>query len=674
LLRTSRSCSVAVKTYIAYTSVLLALVATSTSARAELSSQDLKQLSVEQLMNVEVTSVSRSTESIGDAAAAVTAVSGEEIDRSGATSIPQALRFVPGINVAQQNSNAWAVSSRGFSSINSEKLLVLSDTRSIYTPLYSGVFWDVQDYLMADIDRIEVIRGPGASLWGSNAVNGVINITTKSARDTQGTYLEGSAGTEERANVAARYGGQLSNGAYYRVFGKYFDRDDTYHPNTTQSDSWRMGHGGFRADWSANQQDHFTAQGDVYSGDVGHLAPSVNIIGRPGPQGALRVDVSGYNLLGRWQRDLARDSDMQLRAYVDHTHRNDPSYRDELYTADIDFQHRFPLADIHDVTWGANFRYTDNRNEGKGVFAVDPATSHDQLFGAFVQDQIALTQKLHVTIGSKFEHNDFSGFETQPSIRAAWTPSSRQTWWAAISRAVRVPTRLERDIDIDVSDPAGNPIVRLLGNRDFNSEKLLAYELGYRVQATSALFVDLAAFDNQYRDLASLEIGTPFIDPRDGRTVIPIINSNLTDARAQGIESLVTYSPLNFWRLTANYSYLDLSMDPHGSDLNRGRFLAGATPRHQFGLRSVMDIDNNWQLDLQARSVSAIRSLPEIVSGEGLPGYTELDVRVAWQISPSTQLSLVGQNLLHHYHIEFGTPAARGEIERAVYAKLAVRL
>lgn len=652
--------------------VAIALVSSIAIANTVLSPSDLKRLSVDELMNVEVTSVSKNAESLGDAAAAIAVVSSEDIERSGATTVPQALRFVPGIHVAQQNANSWAVSSRGFSSINSEKLLVLSDTRSIYTPLFSGVSWDVQDYLMADIDRIEVIRGPGASLWGSNAVNGVINITTKSAADTQGTYLEGVTGTEERATVAARYGGELSDGIYYRVFGKYFDRDGSDHPTTTNDDDWHMGHGGFRADWDATAQDHYTLQGDVYNANIGRLAPSVEIIGRPGPSGELRVGASGYNLLGRWQRTLDADSDLQLRMYYDYTHRNDPSYVDDLDTVDIDFQHRFAFKALHFITWGVNYRYTDNRNVGKGVFAVSPSTARDQLLSAFVQDQLKLTDTLQVTIGSKFEHNDFSGFETQPSIRGAWNLSPRQTLWSAVSRAVRVPTRLERDIDIDVTDPAGNPIVKLLGNRDFHSEKLLAYELGYRWQATPSLFLDVSAYDNHYRDLASLEVGTPFIDPSDGRTVIPIINVNLTDAHARGVEALINFDPLPFWRVTMNYAYIDLQMDPRGQDLNRGRFLEGSTPRNQFGLRSSWDLSGGWQLDAQLRSLSAIESLPQIVSGAGLPGYTELDIRVAWDVTPDLRLALVGQNLLHPEHLEFGTPAARGEIERSVYARMTV--
>lgn len=635
------------------------------------STADLKKLSVEELMNIEVTSVSKKEETLGGAAAAVAVVTGDDIKRSGATTVPEALRGVPGLYVARQDSSSWAIGSRGFTSANSEKLLVLSDTRSIYTPLFSGVFWDVQDYLLEDLDRIEIIRGPGAALWGSNAVDGVINITTKRAQDTQGTYLEAGSGTSERAMAAARYGSETAGGVYYRVFGQYFDRDSSFNPAATSPDDWHSGHLGFRADWQQTEIDTLTLQGDAYQGNVGQLAPSVNIIGRQGPQGRLRVDVSGGNVLGRWQHRIGPDSDIQLRAYYDRTHRDDPSFRDDLDTGDLDLQHHFVLARRHEVTWGLNYRYTANRNDGKGIFAVEPSTSRDQLASAFAQDQISIGDTLRLTLGSKFEHNDFSGFEVQPSGRAAWEFSTGHTLWAAVSRAVRVPTRFERDIAIDVTDPAGNPVVRLLGNKEFESEKLLAYELGYRWQVLQTLSVDVAGFYNRYNGLASLEVGTPFVDPRDGKTVVPIVNENLTDGLAHGVETLVTYSPLPSWRLSATHSYLSVGLDPHGLDLNRGKFIEGSTPRHQLSLQSFLDLPAGWQLDGRLRKVSAIRSIPEIVSGAGLPGYTELDMQLAWNGAPHFRVSVVGQNLLHRRHVEFGAPASSGEFERGVYGKIA---
>jgi iron complex outermembrane recepter protein len=635
------------------------------------STSSLKSLSLEELMDVEVTSVSRTEETLGGAAAAIAVVTNEDIRRSGATSIPEALRMVPGIHVARRNSDSWAVSSRGFSSINSEKLLVLSDTRSIYTPLVSGVQWDVQDYLMEDIDRIEVIRGPGAALWGSNAVNGVINITTKSARDTQGLYLEGSTGTEEQAIAGMRHGGTIGENGYFRVFAKYFDRDETFHADRGKSDDWRLGHVGFRGDWDQSEDDTVTLQGDMYRGNIGELGPAVSIIGRQGPQGDLNVDVSGGNVLGRWRHTISADSDWQFRAYYDHTHRNDPSYVDDLDTIDLDFQHRWAPAYGHELLWGLNYRYTDSRNDGRIIFALDPPAAQDSLFSGFVQDQVSLLDSLRLTLGTKLEHNDFSGFEVQPSVRLAWDVAPAQTAWASVSRAVRVPTRLERDIAIDVSNPAGNPIVRLLGNKAFDAERLIAYELGYRWQALQSLFVDVALFHNRYQGLSSLELGAPFIDPRDGRTVFPIVNENLTDGHSQGLETLLTFTPLPTWRLSASYSYMTLSLDPHGQDLNRGRFYEGATPKHQFGLRSFLDLPADFQVDAQFRYLSDIESNPQLVSGGHIDAYSELDLRLAWRGWRQIELSLVGQNLLHDRHLEFGTPVTRGEIERSVYGKVA---
>ena len=631
---------------------------------------DLKKLSVEELMAVAVTSVTGTPEPLGDAAAAVAVVTSEEIRRSGVTSVPEALRNVPGIHVARQASSMWAISARGFSSVNSEKLLVLTDTRSLYTPLFSGVFWDVQNYLLQDIDRIEVIRGPGATLWGSNAVNGVINITTKHSRDTQGTYAEVSAGTEERVSAAARYGGRISNRAYYRVFARYFDRGATF-AATQSRDDWQAGHAGFRTDWDLSGRDTLTVQSDIYRGDIGRLSPSVTVIGRPGPTGRLRVEVGGGNVLARWRRTMAPDSDLQFRVYYDRTHRDDPSYTDHLNTVDLDFQHRFSPASRHDVTWSGTYRVTGNQNDSGGIFAVDPAYSRDHLVSGFIQDQVRVADTLRLTVGTKLEHNDFSGFEVQPSARAAWDLLPRHMVWGAVSRAVRVPTRFERDIAIDVTDPAASRVIRLLGNPDFDSERLLAYEGGHRWRPVNGLAFDTALFHNRYDGLASLELGDPALDPHAGRTVLPLRAENMTAGTARGIETFVTYAPVPPLRMTASYSYLDLSLDPAGADVNRGRFLEGATPRHQFGLRSSADLPGRFQLDALFRRIAAIRQLPEIVSGEGLPGYSSLDVRLAWNGSRQMEIALVGQNLLQGRHLEFGAPASRGEVQRGVYAKVA---
>jgi len=637
------------------------------------SPKSLKGLSLAQLTTLEVTSVSRSRESLGAAAAAVSIVTNEDIRRNNALNVPEALRLLPGIHVAQRNANSWAISSRGFSSVTSEKLLVLSDTRSIYTPLFSGVFWDTQDQIMEDIDRIEVIRGPGAALWGSNAVNGVINITTRSARDTQGMYLETGAGTEERAHVAARYGGVSGANLFYRVFGQFTEHDASREPDPSRSDDWRIGHLGFRADGVASDQDNVTVQAKAYRGNIGQLQPAANVIGRPGPQGNLEARIAGQYLQGRWVRSLGENSALDLRAYYDHARRDDPTFEDELHTFDVDLQHGFRPTENQDVIWGASYRFMANTNEGKGIFALSPSSSDDQVLSAFAQDQVALGDSVRLTLGTKLEYNDFSGFEWQPSIRAVWDLAPGQALWGAVSRAVRVPTRLERDIAVDVTDPAGNPVIRLLGNEDFESEELIAYELGYRWQATPAWFVDVATYVSAYDKLASLELGVPFVDPSSGRTIIPVINRNVTDGRALGAEMFVSYAALPNWRLTASYAYIDLRLEPRGLDLNRGDFIEDSTPRHQFGLRSLLDLADGWHLDAHFRSLSSVQRIPEIVSGEGLPGYSELDVRLGWEMNERIELTLTGRNLLDSGHLEFGSPASRGEIQRSVHFQVAAR-
>lgn len=629
----------------------------------------LKRLSVEELMNVEVTSVSKSRESLAGAAAAVAIVTSEDIQRSGALSIPESLRFVPGLHVARTTADSWAVSSRGFSGTNSEKLLVLSDTRSIYTPLFSGVFWDVQDDLLEDVDRIEVIRGPGAALWGSNAVNGVINIITKSAEDTQGAYLEAGSGTEERVTGAAQYGGKLTDRGYYRVFGKYVDQKAGLDPPGASPDDWQLGHAGFRSDWKAGTADTLTFQGDAYDGRMGEVSPAVTIIGRPGPTGRLRVGVSGENLLGRWTHDYGEDSDVQARLYYDRTHRNDPTFGDDLDTIDLDFQHSFPWSHWQEVTWGVSYRGMHDRTSGKGIFALNPPDSWDKLASGFVQDQILVRRSVRVTLGTKLEHNDFSGFEVQPSVRVAWDLSNSRTLWAAASRAVRVPTRIERDVAIYLTDPAANPAAILLGNKSFHAEELRAYEVGYRWQVRRDLSFDLASFYNRYRGLASLEVGTPYADAATGQTVIPVVDRNLTDGRTGGFEALATYAPQAHWRVSLEYSYLDMALNPHGMDLNRGRLAEGATPRNQVGVRSSLNFPAGFQLDLQVRALSAIRSLPSSVTGEGIPAYQELDVRLAWHPSRELELSLDGRNLLHDEHVEFGDALARSAVRRSVYGQ-----
>jgi iron complex outermembrane receptor protein len=419
-------------------------------------------------------------------------------------------------------------------------------------------------------------------------------------------------------------------------------------------------------DWDAPAESAWTVQGDAYAGEIGQLAPTVEVIGRPGPVGQLTADVSGGNLLARWRRQGSDGSEWQWRTYYDVTRRDDPSFVDTLHTVDVDLQQRLTLA-RHEVVWGVAGRLTSNRNHSRGVFAVEPEDSDDLLLSGFVQDQIALSESLAITVGSKFEHNDFSGFEVQPSVRASWAPAPRHTLWFAVSRAVRVPTRLERDVAIDASDPAGNPVFRLLGNRDFAAEELLAWEAGWRWQPRETLWFDLAVFQNDYDELVSLEIGTPFLDGT-GRTIIPVLNRNLGSGLTRGAELLVEWQPAERWRFSASHSAIDLDLRSEGLDLNRNVWLEGSTPRGMFALRSQYS-RGSLEIDAQFRRHTRIRRLSADITGEGIDAYSSLDVRLGWQVSDEWRLSLVGQNLLDEEHVEFGTPAARGSLARAAHLR-----
>jgi iron complex outermembrane receptor protein len=640
-----------------------------------LAAQDhqLASLSLEQLMNIEVSSVSKKDENRSEAPAAISVITGEDIRRLGATSIPEALKLATGLHVGRVSSNEWAVSSRGFSGLNSAKLLVLIDGRSVYTPLFSGVFWDVQDTLLEDIDRIEVIRGPGASIWGANAMNGVINILTKSSRQTQGAYAEAGGGTHDRVFGAARFGGSaLGESLTYRVYGKFFDRDAGFRPTLgTDSDDWRMGRVGARSDWKLTSDDTLFFSGDIYGGNIGQAGPSVVINGRPGPPSPLRTLVNGGHALAGWKRSLGEKSDIQLRFYYDRTHRDDPSYTDDLDIYDLEFQNRFALPLGQEIMWGGGFRLMVNENRGKGIFDLSSPRSSDRLYSGFVQDQVSLLDRsLRFALGSKFEHNDFSGFEAQPTGRFAWDPVHGHTLWAAVSRAVRVQTRLERDVSIAAADPASDPLPVLLGNRELDSEELWSYELGYRLPVSRVFYLDLATFYNRYSDLMTLEIGDPFADPA-GKTIVPVVNRNQMKGVARGAELAGAFEPsTGSWKLTASYSYFNLKLTPQGADLNRGSYFEGATPAHQFALGAYVPLPHGLELNSFFRWIGRLRSTADL-GNSGLSPYATLDARLGWRLKESLELSVVGQNLIQARHVEF--PGNGTEIERAAYAKLAAR-
>src|SRR5882724_3384777 len=469
---------------------LLGAVATAVvAATDQIKLADLADLSLEELGSIDVTSVSKKPERLSDAAASIFVITGEDIRRSGATSLPEALRLAPNLQVSRVSASSYAISARGFNSTAGNKLLVLIDGRSVYTPLFSGVFWDVQDVLLEDVERIEVISGPGATLWGANAVNGVINVITRSSKDTQGGFVAAGAGNLE-AGGAARYGAQLDSGGHFRVYGKYFDRQNTERADGSDvRDGWNKGQMGFRADWGG-ASDNFTLQGDAYDGKLEQ---------DQSPQGT--IDIAGMNLLARWGRTFADGSSIRLQGYYDRTERDIPgSFAEDLDILDVELQHSIrPLA-AHEVVWGGGYRYANDSVENRGI-AFIPANRNLYWANLFVQDGIALRDNLHLTLGAKVEHNVYTGYEFLPSARIAWKPAPERLIWSAVSRAVRAPSRIDRDF-LFVST---TPPFQIAGGPDFRSEISNTIELGYRAQPTSAISYSVTAFHSVYDHIRSIE-------------------------------------------------------------------------------------------------------------------------------------------------------------------------
>jgi iron complex outermembrane receptor protein len=626
---------------------------------------ELKQLNVEDLMNVEVTSVARHPEKLLEAASAIQVITQEDIRRSGATSIPEALRLADNLQVAQKNSHDWAISARGFNTDLANKLLVMIDGRTVYTPLYSGVYWDVQDYPLADIDRIEVISGPGGTLWGANAVNGVINIITKSAKDTQGFYAQAGGGSRPQDFVDARYGGEINPDTQFRIYSKYFDRGSEVLANgDSASDSWRQGRGGFRVDSDVSTMDKLTVQGDIYEGHEDEQTGGT-------------ADTSGENILGRWSRRFSDTSDLSLQTYIDRTYVTDPAgplivnglqfagpgiLQDDLTTYDVDFQHRFRIGTANSIVWGWGFRYTHDVVSNAPSLAFLPPTLDRDLYSLFAQDEVALRPNLSLTIGSKLERNDYTGFEVEPNVRLSWILDSKEALWSAISRAVRTPSR----IDQDLYEAAPPHFVLLEGGSHFTSETVVAYELGYRVQLDQHLSASVSSFFNQYNDIRSTTF-TP-------TTIFPLYFANGLEGDTDGLEFAGNYQVSDAWSLHAGYTLLKehLHVKPGQTDLNDA-LNETADPQHQFSLRSSLNLPRHAEFDTALRWVDTLHTNNGPVVGT-VPSYFELDSRLAWHASDRLEFSLVGQNLLHNRHPEYGFPEpTRPEIERSGYGKFSWR-
>ena len=649
---------------------------------------DLTELSLEELMNIEITSVSKKPEKLADAAAAIFVITQEDIRRSGVTCIPEALRMVPGINVARIDSNKWAITSRGFNGRFANKLLVLIDGRSVYAPSFSGVYWEVQDTLMEDVDRIEVIRGPGATLWGANAVNGVINIITKSAADTQGGLVTMGAGTEERGFGGVRYGTDLGETTYGRFYAKGFKRDEFVHTTGDDAgDDWDMLRGGFRVDSLLYGSDPVTVQGDIYQGNINQTLNLATLSAPYSQKFEDEGEVEGWNLLTRWQHTLSPTSDFTLQVYYDRTDREDAVYGEIRDTFDIDIQHQFAAGEQHEVIWGLGYRYIHDDVSAdisnSDTLVLYPDSCSDELFSAFVQDKITFIENcLWLTIGSKFEHNDYTGYEVQPNARFFWSPHTNHKLWASVGRAVRTPSRAENGVDlinnvflIPTFAPPPYPeevavAITVKGDRDYESEELLAYELGYRFVPANTLSLDMSVFYNDYDNLRSSELETR----ADQGAYIeqPLQFYNNLKGKTYGLELAAVWQAADWWQWDMAYSYLWIDIDTC-SEAQKGQTNDG--PQHQVSLRSAVNLSKDLDLDLWLRyvdDVKAINSRNREGSRTEIDSYLTLDIRLAWRPYDKVEIALVGQNLLDDEHPEFMQESFTmpTEVERGVYGKV----
>lgn len=614
----------------------------------EFDPQKLKYLPLEDLLDVEITSVSRKPVPLRRAPSAIDVVTDEDIRRTGVTNLPDALRLATGLHVAQADGHNWAISSRGFNTTTANKMQVLMDGRSLYTPLYAGVFWDVQYAFMPDVEQIEVIRGPGATLWGANAMNGVINIRSKSAKDTQGWLMQGGAGNVEQLFGGIRYGGRSGN-TFYRIYGGTLNRDrlTLEQQGIDARDEYRLSQMGFRTDTDASPDDLITVQGDMYSGRFGQAVGD-------------EVETNGGNLLGRWTRTLGADSSFMLQAYYDNIHRLIPnSYEERRNNYDVEMQHRFAWRKANDIIWGVNFRASQESIGNLGTaqaFLPEHYTSF--LISAYLQDEIQVIPKLlSVTLGTKVEHNSFSGFEYQPSGRFTLTPTENQTIWGAVSRSVRTPTRVDQNVFLP--NPSVTAPTTLQGNRLFDSEVLIAYELGYRARPLRKVTTDLALFYHDYSQLRSQE---PL-----GAAPRPLIFANLYEGEVYGAEMEVNWQPMRWWKMEAGYTLQRVNMRPAtGSQDISGGTAEGNDPNNILVARSIWDLPGDLELDATFRYVG---SLPRPQT----PAYSTVDLRLGWQPRPGVEISLVGRNLLDAKHPEYRGTAISREVGRSVYLMFTCR-
>lgn len=638
---------------------------------------DLTDLSIEELMNVEVTSVSKHAEKLSRTAAAVYVITAEDIRRSGMSSIPELLRMVPGIEVARITSGRWAVTSRGFNGSLANKLLVMIDGRSVYTPFFAGVYWDSQDLALEDIERIEVVRGPGATMWGANAVNGVINIITKNASETQETYVSERIGTEEKCLQEARFGGMIGENGHYRVYGKSFDRANYPAPDGGEAhDAWDQCRGGFRADWKTSEKDSFSVHGDAYSGSVQQTMNRVSLSPPYNSPLDEEIFISGVSVLISWERTVSDTRSTSLQLYYDRTARTDSWITDEMVdTFDIEYQSNCVVNEHHDVMWGVGYRRIRDDSAISETLAFDPSGRTMQLFSTFIQDRMNLSKDiLSLTVGTKIEHNDFTGLEVQPNLRLVWTPGPKRTVWASVSRAIRTPSRVERDLTgIIAVIPDTPPIaVRFTGIDDCVSEELTAYELGYRFMPTERLSLDAAAFYNVYRNLMILLSDEPvFSEDPVPHLELPTAFINGMCGRAYGAEIAANWDVNDRWKLALGYSWLQMRLNTSPPYVDSNDVPEdGKSPHNKLSIRSYLDMSNGFEFDTALYYVDSLPSM-------AIPSYIRMDVRLGWEANENLYVNVGVQNLLDSVHQEFGTASselvAPAAVPRTIYGQVTWR-
>jgi iron complex outermembrane receptor protein len=655
---------------VAFSILLAAIAAAQASLTPEQSRNPVKELTLEQLGDVEVTSVSKAPEQVWKTPAAIYVITQEDIQRSGVTTIPDALRLAPGVQVAEFDSSHWAVGIRGFASQFSRSVLVLIDGRSVYTPLFAGVYWDVQNVMLEDVDRIEVMRGPGGTIWGANAVNGVINIITKRAQDTQGSLATTLSGNVDRSQSGVRYGGVVRNNFNYRVYAMGFNRGAEFHPDNDSFDDWWNVQGGFRMDWANGSRDSFTFQGDMYEGSEGERKQ----IGVFVPPQQLTLDgianVSGGNLLARWKRQIDADSDLQIQAYVDRTNRQDLQFGETRDTIDVDAVYHKAVNERNDLIVGMGLRWSPSLFiQSIPTLTFLPRNQLDQLYSVFLQDTYQLiANRVSITAGTKLEHNNYSGFEYQPSGRILWTPKQHASFWASVTRAVRTPSRIDQDIHLTGVDPSVPLYLTINGSPNFRSEVLIASELGYRQLVDRNFYVDVSSFYNHYRDLESYGSLVPGIAPPP---LPPILQYNIAyingiQGHTLGVEIAPDWQPTHWWDLKGSYSYIHLSLRDQPGVTDTGTVLSyeGSTPQHGLQIQSKLNLPKRFQFDQVYRYAGAL-------SSQNIRGYQTMDARLGWQSGFHLEFSAVGQNLFQPQHVEFtGDPGPSVGIKRSVYGQI----